>query len=118
MINNYNKYLTTIDSMSDLINNQKQKSINETIDSLIETIDTKFINDNLDSVTGQSANDIILKNLKINNPDIYLDDIDKKCFGEYCCCKIPNILRISLLICILLCINMFIFLYFIFLNKI
>ena len=34
---------------------------------------------------------LVLTNLKINNPDIYLDDIDKKCFGEYCCCKIPNI---------------------------
>jgi SpoVK/Ycf46/Vps4 family AAA+-type ATPase len=91
MINNYNKFLTTIDSMSDLINIQKQKTINETIDSLIEKIDNKFINDNLDSVTGQSANDVVLTNLKINNPDIYLDDVDKKCFGEYCCCKIPNI---------------------------
>ena len=95
MINNYNKFLTTIDSMSDLINIQKQKSINETIDSLIEKIDNKFINDNLDSITGQSANDIVLTNLKINNPDIYLDDVDKKCFGEYCCCKIPNINKIS-----------------------
>ena len=95
MINNYNKFLTTIDSMSDLIDIQKQKSINETIESLIEKIDNKFINDNLDSVTGQSANDIVLTNLKINNPDIYLDDVDKKCFGEYCCCKIPNINKIS-----------------------
>lgn len=95
MINNYNKFLTTIDSMSDLINIQKQKSINETIDSLIEKIDNKFINDNLDSITGQSANDIVFTNLKINNPDIYLDDLDKKCFGEYCRCKIPNINKIS-----------------------
>ena len=75
IINNYNKFLATIDSMTDLINIQKQenenennileqKTINETIDSLIEKIDSKFINDNLDSITGQSANDIILTNLK------------------------------------------------------
>ena len=97
IINNYNKFLATIDSMTDLINIQKQenenennileqKTINETIDSLIEKIDSKFINDNLDSITGQSANDIILTNLRINIPDIYLDDVDK-----YGCCKIPNI---------------------------
>jgi len=86
IINNYNKFLTTIDSMSNLINIQEQKSISETINSLIEKIDSKFINDNLDSITGQSSNDIILTNLRINNPDIYLDDLDKDC-----CCKIPNI---------------------------
>ena len=86
IINNYNKFLTTIDSMSDLINIQKQQSANETIDSLIDKIDSKFINDNLDSITGQSANDVILTNLKINNPDIYLDNAD-----NYSCCKVPNI---------------------------
>jgi SpoVK/Ycf46/Vps4 family AAA+-type ATPase len=71
IINKYNKFLTTIDNKSD-INNLKEQE-NETINSIIEKIEGKFEHGNLDSITGQSPSDLLLANLRINNPDIYID---------------------------------------------
>jgi SpoVK/Ycf46/Vps4 family AAA+-type ATPase len=73
IINKYNKFLTTIDNKSDA-NNLKEKE-NETINSIIEKIEAKFENENLDSITGQSTNDVFKTKLRINNPDNYIDDI-------------------------------------------
>ena len=90
-INNYNKFLTTIDNISK-INNTKEKE-NENINSIIEKIEAKFENGNLNSITGQSCDDVIRSNLKINNPDVYVDD---NC--NTCCCKYgpkPGIRRFS-----------------------
>ena len=86
IINKYNKFLTTIDNKSNT-NNLKEKE-NETINSIIEKIEQKFENENLDSITGQSPSDLLLANLKINNPNIYLDNT--KCCRKYC----PSIKRI------------------------
>ena len=88
IINKYNKFLTTIDNKSDA-NNLKEKE-NETINSIIEKIEQKFENSNLDSVTGQNENDKLRANLKINNPDIYID-YNKSTTKKYC----PSISRVS-----------------------
>jgi SpoVK/Ycf46/Vps4 family AAA+-type ATPase len=72
IINKYNKFLTTIDNLSDANNLKEQE--NETINSIIEKIEAKFENKNLDSITGQSPSDLLLANLRINNPDIYVDN--------------------------------------------
>ena len=90
-INNYNKFLTTIDNISNT-NNIKEKE-NETINSIIEKIEANIEKMNLNSITGQSPDDILRATLRINNPDIYLDD---NC--NSCCCKYgpkPSIRRIS-----------------------
>jgi SpoVK/Ycf46/Vps4 family AAA+-type ATPase len=71
-INNYNKFLTTLDNISNA--NNIQEKTTETINSIIEKIEAKFENSNLNSITGQSPDDILRANLRINNPDIYLDD--------------------------------------------
>jgi SpoVK/Ycf46/Vps4 family AAA+-type ATPase len=71
IINKYNKFLTTIDNISDA--NNIQEKTNETINSIIEKIETKFENGNLNSITGQSPNDVFKTNLRVNNPDIYVD---------------------------------------------
>lgn len=71
IINKYNKFLTTIDNKSNS-NNLKEKE-NETINSIIEKIEAKFENENINSITGQNENDKLLASLKINNPDIYVD---------------------------------------------
>jgi hypothetical protein len=72
IINKYNKFLTTIDNISHANNLKEQE--NETINSIIEKIESKFENGNLDSITGQSPSDLLLANLRINNPDIYVDN--------------------------------------------
>ena len=90
-INNYNKFLTTIDNISKTNNIKEQE--NETINSIIEKIEANIEKMNLNSITGQSHDDIVRANLKINNPDIYIDD---NC--NACCCKYgpkPSIRRIS-----------------------
>ena len=90
-INNYNKFLTTIDNISKTNNIKEQE--NETINSIIEKIESNIEKMNLNSITGQSHDDIVRANLKINNPDIYIDD---NC--NACCCKYgpkPSIRRIS-----------------------
>jgi len=95
IINKYNKFLTTIDNISNTNNIKEQE--NETINSIIEKIKENIekinVNDNLNSITGQSHDDIVKASLKINNPDIYVDD---NC--NTCCCKYgpkPSIRRIS-----------------------
>jgi SpoVK/Ycf46/Vps4 family AAA+-type ATPase len=70
-INKYNKFLTTIDNTSKTNNIQEQT--NETINSIIEKIEVKFENSNLNSITGYTTKDTFITNLKINNPDIYID---------------------------------------------
>lgn len=94
-INNYNKFLTTIDNISNA--NNTQEKTNETINSIIEKIEANIekieTNGNLNSITGQSYDDMIKSNLKINNPDIYVDDT-----CNTCCCKYgpkPSIRRFS-----------------------
>ena len=87
IINKYNKFLTTIDNISHTNNLKEQE--NETINSIIEKIEHKFEKGNLDSITGQSPSDLLLANLKINNPNIYLDNT--KCCRKYC----PSIKRLS-----------------------
>jgi len=88
IINKYNKFLTTIDNKSDASNLKEQE--NETINSIIEKIEQKFENGNLESITGQSPSDLLLANLKINNPDIYID-CNENNVKKYC----PSIKRIS-----------------------
>jgi SpoVK/Ycf46/Vps4 family AAA+-type ATPase len=91
IINKYNKFLTTIDNKSNTNNLKEQE--NETINSIIEKIEAKFENKNLDSITGQSPTDLLLANLRINNPNVYLDynqSNSNKCCRKYC----PSIKRI------------------------
>lgn len=80
IINKYNKFLTTIDNKSNANNLKEQE--NETINSIIEKIEAKFENGNLDSITGHNENDKLLANLRINNPNIYVDNTNRK----YCPC--------------------------------
>jgi len=68
IINKYNKFLTTIDNISN--KNIIQEQTNETINSIIEKIETNFENSNLNFIT---PNDVFKSNIKINNPDIYVD---------------------------------------------
>jgi SpoVK/Ycf46/Vps4 family AAA+-type ATPase len=74
IINKYNKFLTTIDNTA-VKENNNQKQTNETINSIIEKIETNFENSNLNFVISK---DILKSNLKINNPDIYVDDVNNK----------------------------------------
>ena len=101
IINNYNKFLTTIDTISNTNNSKEQE--NENIYSIIKKIETNIeimnANGNLNSITGQIQDDLLLSNLIINNPDIYVDDIDNDTdnYNYNTCCKKhePNIRRIS-----------------------
>ena len=86
IINKYNQFLTTIDNKSDANNLKEQET--ETINSIIEKIEAKFENENLNSITGQNENDKLLANIRINNPDIYIDNYESnqnnKCCRKYC----------------------------------
>ena len=88
IINKYNKFLTTIDSISDANNLKEQE--NETITSIIEKIEAKFENGNLNSITGQLPSDLLLANTRINNPDIYID-CNENNVKKYC----PSIKRLG-----------------------
>ena len=88
IINKYNKFLTTIDSISDANNLKEQE--NETINSIIQKIEENFENENLDSITGQSPSDLLLANIRINNPDIYID-CNENNVKKYC----PSIGRVG-----------------------
>jgi SpoVK/Ycf46/Vps4 family AAA+-type ATPase len=88
IINKYNKFLTSIDNKSDANNLKEQE--NETINSIIEKIEAKFEHVNLDSITGQSPSDLLLANIRINNPDIYID-CNESNIKKYC----PSIKRLS-----------------------
>jgi SpoVK/Ycf46/Vps4 family AAA+-type ATPase len=86
MISNYNKFLTTIDNISNtdknIDNNTEKKQENETINSIIKKIEANIEKINLNSITGQSENDKLFASLKINNPDIY-DDNCNNCCNKY-----------------------------------
>jgi SpoVK/Ycf46/Vps4 family AAA+-type ATPase len=88
-INNYNKFLTTIDKISD-DNNLKEKET-ENISSIIKKIELNIEKLNLNSISGHSENDDLLLNIKINNPDVYVDDNYKMCYNKYG----PGLRRIS-----------------------
>jgi len=88
-INNYNKFLTTIDKISD-DNNLKEKET-ENISSIIKKIELNIEKLNLNSISGHSENDDLLLNIKINNPDVYVDDNYKTCYNKYG----PGLRRIS-----------------------
>ena len=90
IINKYNKFLTTIDSISDANNLKEQEQENETINSIIQKIEENFENENLDSITGQSPSDLLLANIRINNPDIYID-CNENNVKKYC----PSIGRVG-----------------------
>ena len=85
-IDNYNKFLTTLDSLNkkdtklDEIkkNINDEKNIKKEVDKIIETINNNFNTNNLDSsnFTGQSANDIFMSYLQINDPNKYDDNYD------------------------------------------
>jgi SpoVK/Ycf46/Vps4 family AAA+-type ATPase len=92
IINKYNKFLTTIDNKSNTNNLKEQE--NETINSIIEKIEAKFENNNLDSITGQTPTDLLLANLRINNPDIYLD-YNQINSNKYCRKYCPSIKRVG-----------------------
>ena len=83
IINKYNKFLTTIDNISDTNNIKEKEKEDKNIISIIKKIETNIEKMNLNSITGQSENDKLLASLKINNPDIYVDD---NC-DTYCCKK-------------------------------
>jgi len=83
IINKYNKFLTTIDNKSNANNLKEQE--NETINSIIEKIEAKFENSNLDSITGENENDKLKANLRINNPNIYVDN-NQSNNKKYCPC--------------------------------
>lgn len=93
IINKYNKFLTTIDNISHTNNLKEQE--NETINSIIEKIESKFENGNLDSITGQSTNDLLLANLRINNPDIYVDNNSSNQINTNSKKYYPSIKRLS-----------------------
>ena len=101
IISNYNKFLTTIDNISNtdnnnIDNNNNKKQENETINSIIKKIEANIEKINLNSITGQSENDKLLASIKINNPDIY-DDNCNSCCNKYDCYNKygPGITRIS-----------------------
>ena len=93
IINKYNKFLTTIDNISHANNLKEQE--NETINSIIEKIESKFENGNLDSITGQSPSDLLLANLRINNPDIYVDNNSSNQINTNSKKYYPSIKRLS-----------------------
>ena len=95
IINNYNKFLTTIDTISNTNNIKEQE--NESINSIIKKIETNIEKMNLNSITGQIQDDLLLSNLIVNNPDIYVHDNDTDNYNYNSCCKKhePNIPRIS-----------------------
>ena len=91
IINKYNKFLTTIDNKSNTNNLKEQE--NETINSIIEKIEAKYENRNLDSIIGQTPSNLLLANLRINNPDIYIDydESNQNNTKKYC----PSIKRVG-----------------------
>jgi SpoVK/Ycf46/Vps4 family AAA+-type ATPase len=88
IINKYNKFLTTIDNKSNVDNLKEQE--NETINSIIEKIESNSEKINLNSITGQTYDDVLKANIKINNPDIYID-YNQNNVRKYC----PSIKRVN-----------------------
>jgi len=87
-INKYNNFLTTLDNISKKNIQEETNETNETINSIIEKIEQKFENSNLNSIT---PNDVFNTSLKIINPDIYVDDIINKTNTKKCCPGISKV---------------------------
>lgn len=89
-INNYNKFLNTLDKITE-DNNLKEKD-NENNNSIIKKIEAKIENVDLNVISGYNQNDALIANIKINNPDIYVEDNCKyNRYNKYG----PSIRRIS-----------------------
>ena len=97
-INNFNKFLSTLDQIcvnpkiypSENKNIDSEKEMKETIDHLIKMLNEDFENKNLSSskFTGQSESDILMTNMNIKNPNDYLSKScctmnSKKCINLY-----------------------------------
>jgi SpoVK/Ycf46/Vps4 family AAA+-type ATPase len=98
-INNYNKFLSTLDNMNNTnntnnINNtlkteskfhemkrklNTEESIKNEIDKIIENINTNFSLNDISSpnFTGQSQNDIAFSDIEPNDPNKYIDFLNK-----------------------------------------
>ena len=86
-INNYNKFLLTLDN-----NNQKEpkieeikrvlnteESIKNEIDKIIENINNNFsLNISSSNFTGQTQNDLTISHIEPNDPNKYIDFLNKK----------------------------------------
>ena len=69
-INNYNKFLSTLDNISNLNNIKESESNN----SIIQKIESQIEKINFDFIAGQVYDDIIKTDIILNNPNIYVDD--------------------------------------------
>jgi SpoVK/Ycf46/Vps4 family AAA+-type ATPase len=87
-INNYNKFLTTLDNknlkqetkLEEIKRNMSdENSIKNEIDKLIYTINTNFSISNISSpnFTGQTQNDITLNHIDPHDPNKYIDFLNK-----------------------------------------
>jgi SpoVK/Ycf46/Vps4 family AAA+-type ATPase len=88
-IHNYNKFLTTLDNSNKPIKETKlqeirrtlntEESIKNEIDKIIEKINNNFSLNNISSsnFTGQTQNDISMSHIEPNNPNKYIDYLNK-----------------------------------------
>ena len=84
-INNYNKFLTTLDNKQESKMEEIKQTINDEesikkeIDKIIHTINTKFNINNMSSpsFTGQTQNDRSLFYAEPNDPNAYIDFLNK-----------------------------------------
>jgi len=87
-INNYNKFLTTLDNSSPIKETKleeikrtlnTEESIKNEIEKIIEKINNNFTLNNISSVnfTGQTQNDIVISNIEPNDPNKYIDYLNK-----------------------------------------
>jgi SpoVK/Ycf46/Vps4 family AAA+-type ATPase len=94
-INNFNKFLSTLDQKcvnakiypSENKNIDSEKEMRETIDNLIKILNEEFENNKLSSskFTGQTETDILMANMNIKNPNDY---IQKESTNSNPCCAI------------------------------
>lgn len=86
-INNYNKFLSTLDNINKKENKfeemkrtlNTEESIKGEIDKIIENINNKFTLNNISSsnFSGQTQNDIIFSHIEPNDPNKYIDFLNK-----------------------------------------
>lgn len=92
-IDNYNKFLSTLDNNNNKLNNQRKESkldeikrtlnneeiIKDEIDKIIDRINNNFSLNNMSSsnFTGQSQNDIAMSNIEPDDPNKYIDYLNK-----------------------------------------
>jgi SpoVK/Ycf46/Vps4 family AAA+-type ATPase len=88
-IHNYNKFLTTLDNSNKPIKETKlqeirrtlntEESIKNEIDKIIEKINNNFSLNNISSsnFTGQTQNDISMSHIEPNDPNKYIDYLNK-----------------------------------------